>query len=399
MSFNFRIFRPALGVLLFVFFFSISCNSQNTQKTELSINNNSLQVNIEGTLKSDIPKMVYLEKVNDRNITSRIDSAKIGSDKTFKLATKIAEPGILQLNIDNQQVIGLLVEGGEHLKITADGEGSDDSTPQYTIEGSDMMNKFNEVMAESQSFSARSGALKEAYGAAKTDKAKAAINGQYQAAYDEYRGKIIPMIKNLGTSLGGIIAANNFLNPELDGAFMQEYANQLKAENKNHFFAKLFMETVQRKSAGMEGSMAPDFELINLKGEKVKLSSLRGKTVILDFWATWCGPCIMSFPGMKQSQDLFANNPEVVFLYVNTFERVSAENWQSHVSSFVSKRGYEYMNPILDIGNQTALAYGVEGIPAKFCIDPEGKIKHKSTGFLGSADAIVAEMKHWVEGK
>ena len=60
---------------------------------------------------------------------------------------------------------------------------------------------------------------------------------------------------------------------------------------------------------------------------------------------------------------------------------------------------FQYLNPPLDIRNETAIAYGVEGIPAKFCIDPTGKIKHRSTGFLGSSDAVFAEMVEWVEGE
>ncbi len=149
----------------------------------------------------------------------------------------------------------------------------------------------------------------------------------------------------------------------------------------------------------MEGSPAPDFDLVNLKGEKVKLSDMRGKTVILDFWATWCGPCIRSFPGMKMAQEKYASNPNVEFLFINTFERVDPGQWKGHVQSFVDNRGFQFLNPPLDIGNQTALAYGVDGIPAKFCIDPNGNIRKKSTGFLGSSEAVYKEMVEWVESK
>ncbi len=391
---KFTIILPLILITL-----SISCKSQSNKLGSAELNPENLSLTINGTVKSEIPKIVFLERMNDRNLAIRIDSVKIGSDKTFKFNEKIPEPGIYQINIDNQQIIGLLIDGGETLNITADGEGSDEKMPEFKVDGSEAMTKFNVVLTEAQSFSAQSKAFEEAFQAAGNEKAKTAIRGQYQAANEAYRQKIKPMIKDMGTSLAGIIAANNFLNPEMDGLFMQELADQLKAEKKDHFFAKIFIETLDRKSAGTEGSMAPDFDLINLKGEKVKLSELRGKTVILDFWATWCGPCIMSFPGMKQAQEKYANNPNVEFVYVNTFERVPAETWSSHVASFVEKRGYQYMNPVLDIGNGTALAYGVEGIPAKFCVGPDGKITHKSTGFLGSAQAIVTEMEHWVEGR
>src|SRR5690606_33116436 len=66
---------------------------------------------------------------------------------------------------------------------------------------------------------------------------------------------------------------------------------------------------------------APDFQLRNLEGDMVSLKDLRGKVVFLDFWATWCGPCLASFPAMQQVVNTYKNREDVVFLFVNTLER------------------------------------------------------------------------------
>jgi thiol-disulfide isomerase/thioredoxin len=379
--------KKNLFLLLFIAF-HISCNSQSKDQ--------GLPLTINGTINNDVSGMVYLERMNDRNIGAKVDSSKL-TGKSFKFQTKIAEPGIYQINIANEQVIGLILDGGEVLNITADGSATPDKPATAKVDGSDKMKIFNEIMADMQQFGSFVNTIEPKFQAAKSDKEKNELRGQYLKALENHKEDVVPKIKSLGTSLAGIIAANNFLKPDFGGEYQQELKDKLIAEGKNHFFAKMFIQTVNQASVGTVGTLAPDFELTQLDGKKVKLSSLRGKTVIIDFWATWCGPCIMAMPGMKKAQEKYKDNPDVVFLFIDTFERVAQDQWKDHVNKFVTNRGFTFMNPALDFGNNTAMAYGVEGIPAKFCIDKDGKVKHKGSGYLGSTEAVLNEMTEWVE--
>jgi thiol-disulfide isomerase/thioredoxin len=370
----------------------LACQSQPSE--------DGLSISISGKTKSTVMGKVYWERINDRGIAMRLDSLDMKGGNTFEINKKIPEPGIYQINIANRQVVGLLLDGGEKLTITADAFDGQPNT--FMVEGSLPMAQFNAVAAEAQKFRNTQIELQNQFDAAiqkKDEKKKKELQNKYQTSETAYFEKIKPMVAQMGTSMAGLVAMNNFINIEKEYEMYQNLANRLEKEGKKHFFANMFLQQVKGKSSGKIGSDAPDFQLVDLSGKTVKLSELRGKTVILDFWATWCGPCIMSFPGMKMAIEKYKNNTDVVFLFVDTYERVSTDEWKNHVSNFVAQRNFNNLPIILDIGSQTAGNYGVEGIPAKFCIDKDGKIKYKSTGYLGSNDKILEEITHWVEGK
>lgn len=145
---------------------------------------------------------------------------------------------------------------------------------------------------------------------------------------------------------------------------------------------------------------APDFELLNLKGERVSLKSLRGKVVVLDFWATWCQPCKRSFPGMKAAQTLYENDDEVVFLFVNTWER--DKNYKENVAAFIKNNNYPFnvvFDDVKDPITKAVLAtkFGVKGIPAKFIIDKDGYIRYALLGSSPMENYIKIEMKELIE--
>ena len=146
---------------------------------------------------------------------------------------------------------------------------------------------------------------------------------------------------------------------------------------------------------------APQFALKDMSGKEVALSSLRGKIVVVDFWATWCGPCIASFPGMQKTVNKFKDNPDVVFLFIDTWENDS--NRVQKVTDFIAKNKYTfnvlYDDPKAKEGNAFVVVedFKVEGIPTKFVIDRNSNIRFKSVGFSGSADAVVNELSAMID--
>lgn len=157
---------------------------------------------------------------------------------------------------------------------------------------------------------------------------------------------------------------------------------ELKASEKKKLAARMITEN------------APDFELTDLNGKKVSLQALRGKVVILDFWATWCAPCKASFPAMQQAIDTLKGNSDVVFLFIDTWERM--EDPKLVIRKFLTDNKYDF-RVLLDSQKSVVMKYGISSIPSKFVIDKEGKIRFKITGAGVGDDATVEEITTMVE--
>lgn len=132
----------------------------------------------------------------------------------------------------------------------------------------------------------------------------------------------------------------------------------------------------QQLKVGLEkGNLAPDFELQSLDGKTIKLSSLRGKKVIVNFWATWCPPCRQEMPEMEEFYSKHKNEG-VEILAVNLTQ---AEKSRADVPEFIEEYGITF--PILmDEKGNTGQLYNVSSIPATFIIDTQGVIQQEIVG-------------------
>lgn len=128
--------------------------------------------------------------------------------------------------------------------------------------------------------------------------------------------------------------------------------------------------------------IAPDFKLSTPEGQQLALSDLRGQPVLLNFWATWCGPCRYEMPLF---QEIFENDKWVqkglVILAVN--EQESADN----VRLFMAQNGLSF-TVLLDITGEVGIRYGVRGLPATLFIDKDGIIRSAVMGAFQNINQI-----------
>jgi thiol-disulfide isomerase/thioredoxin len=249
-------------------------------------------------------------------------------------------------------------------------------------------------------------------------------NGQLEEAYatakeaaDYVEGEnmnIIEAFAFLAEKVRGVQEAQSVLESFIcEGKSTPAMKDQLKAiylaSNTQDQWTKYLEELEKRAYNKLKSELAkkmisvaaPHFALKDLSGKEVSLASLKGKIVVLDVWATWCGPCIASFPAMQKAIHKYRDNPDVVFLFVNTLE--GGVDREKKVSGFIEKNKYSfnvlYDDPLKPNTNEFKLVadYAIEVIPTKFIIDGNNNIRFKSAGYNGSIDGLIMEITAMIE--
>lgn len=164
------------------------------------------------------------------------------------------------------------------------------------------------------------------------------------------------------------------------------YLESLEAELKKEIRSNLAKQMVSEP--------APDFKMIDLEGREVSLADFKGKTVILNFWASWCQDCAAFFPFLEKIRAKYKANPDVVFLFVNTWE--NASNRQEVVKDFLVKNKYDFPS-FIDKNNSVSLDFKVNHIFAKIVIDRSGKIRFKQTGVIENQTLMADELDQMIE--
>jgi len=166
------------------------------------------------------------------------------------------------------------------------------------------------------------------------------------------------------------------IDPEID-------RTQFTVEAPEGFSVKKYELSGKTMPALGAGSMAPNWSLKDPKNKQYSLRDFQGKIIVLDFWATWCGPCRQAMPVLQKLQEKYGKN-EVIIAGINTWE-------SGDPVKYMQENGYSYL--LLLNGDEVAKIYQVSGIPTLYVIGPDGKILYGEVGFEDNTEQFYSKLE------
>lgn len=199
------------------------------------------------------------------------------------------------------------------------------------------------------------------------------IQGKFEKEERKLLGEVRKMLPEMGTSFIAVFAANNFFSSEADLPLLEDLAERLEKENPSPKYAQAFISGIRRIKGISVGDIAPDFTLDAPDGTPVSLSSLRGKYVLLDFWASWCGPCRRENPNVVRLYNQYKDkNFEIYGVSLDRDRDAWIKAIRDDGLTWVHGSDLKYWN------SDVAVKYGVNGIPATYLLDTEGRVIAKN---------------------
>jgi peroxiredoxin len=305
------------------------------------------------------------------------DTILLKSNYTFLKRVNLREPGYYRINFFNQQSVDVILDKAD-LEVNVDGNNAGGF---FEVKGSPDLELIQKVqgIVRSVDSSPEVTKLNDEFVKAqqqRDEKKMGELRSQYYSILNAAHDKAATVIKTSPASLGII----NFLqgsNVPLDkDKYIDVYVNTADKTVKawpTSAHAKEFADMVSKMKATAIGQVAPEINLPNPEGQFVKLSSLRGKYVLIDFWAKWCGPCRRENPNVVAAYQKFKDKGFTVFGV--SLDR-NKEDWVKAIAE--DNLTWTHVSDLKYFQSEAAATYNINAIPFSLLVDPNGVIIAKN---------------------
>ena len=327
---------------------------------------------IKGKITEGLGIKLFLEELSSKNVY-KIDSITLDKSGEFKFEIEENEQGFYRIRATEDNSIVFIIANGDKVVVNA---SASNLQATYTVSGSPETERLKSLNEMEYSLYITNDSLKrEIMKHQQLRDVNNYVNAMNaQTILMEKRTNFIKQFIDDNPGSLASLAAVERLNNETDLGYFIKVAEGLKTIMPNSDYYKNLNARIYEWGKLAVGALAPEITLTSPQGEFLSLSSLKGKVVLLDFWASWCRPCR-------------AENPNVVRMYnkyaEKGFEIFSVSLDKSHEAwvKAIENDGLVWENHVSDLRfwqSEAAATYDVKGIPATFLLDKEGKIVAKN---------------------
>ena len=303
-----------------------------------------------------------------------VDSAKVENGE-FKFKGDLELPDLYLIGYEGerQYIAQLFLEPGE-IEVSI----YPDSLQSNTVIGSESQDLFKKFMDETLEFSKKEQQLRSRYSQAQSTGNKEEIDA-VMFEYDAIRSNLELYARNFVTEyndspVSAYVYLMNFYQTD-DIATMDSMLTVFDPSIKESQFIKVIEDKVNAEKSTSIGAVAPDFTIETIDGKSFTLSSLKGQYVLIDFWASWCQPCMREMPNVIEQYGKYSDKGfQIVGISLDRQE----SPWKKAIAD--NKMNWIHAWDLADPDKQGEVAniYGVQSIPSTFLLDKNGKIIAKN---------------------